>query len=191
VRRLITDNEADYQKIRKYVQTLVGRPAVKKVEHFKGDRPLFEAKRIDKDIRAVYETNVYVKSGAYIVIEPTEAVTVVDVNSGRFKTKSSPEDAAFMVNMEVVPVIARQLRLRDLGGIIVIDFIDMNKEDHKRKLQAALIKELESDPDKTEVFKISPLGIGEMTRARTGKTIESISFGKCPYCQGRGKVKFV
>ncbi|MBI5415191.1 MAG: ribonuclease E/G, partial [Candidatus Omnitrophica bacterium] len=113
------------------------------------------------------------------------------VNSGRFKTHASPEDAAFMVNMEVVPEIARQLRLRDLGGIIVIDFIDMTREDHKRKVLESLQRELAKDPAKTEVNKISSLGLVEMTRARTGKTIESISFAPCPYCDGRGRVKIV
>jgi len=133
---------------------------------------------------------VYCKSGAYIVINPTEGLIVVDVNSGKFKTKASPGDAAFMVNMEVVPEIARQLRLRDLGGIIVIDFIDMTKEDHKRKVLDALEKALARDHAKTEVgSRISPLGLVEMTRARTGKTVESISFGKCPFCDGRGRVK--
>lgn len=191
VKKVVIDNEADFQKIRKFVLTLIGRQAVKKVEHYTGKQPLFEAKGIDKELRTIYETTVHVKSGAYIVIEPTEAITVVDVNSGRFKTKASPEEAAFMVNMEVVPEIARQLRFRDLGGIIVIDFIDMSKEDHRRKIHAALVKALESDYAKTEVYKISPLGLVEMTRARTGKNVESISFGNCPYCRGRGRVKFV
>jgi ribonuclease G len=96
-----------------------------------------------------------------------------------------------MVNMEVVPEIARQLRLRDLGGIIVIDFIDVVRDDHKRKIVDALQRALSRDHAKTEVYKISPLGIVEMTRARTGKNIESVSFGKCPYCEGRGRIKIV
>ena len=114
---------------------------------------------------------------------------MVDVNSGRFKTKGTPEDASFAVNMEAAPEIARQLRLRDLGGIIVIDFIDMNREDHKRKVLNALRDELAKDHAKTEVNRISQLGLVEMTRARTGKTIESLKFHACPYCEGRGKVK--
>jgi ribonuclease G len=114
---------------------------------------------------------------------------VVDVNSGRFKTKGTPEDAAFAVNMEAAPEIARQLRLRDLGGIIVIDFIDMNREDHKRKVLHILREELAKDHAKTEVNRISQLGLVEMTRARTGKTIESLKFHSCPYCEGRGRVK--
>nr|HPN88133.1 ribonuclease E/G [Candidatus Omnitrophota bacterium] len=100
-----------------------------------------------------------------------------------------PGDAAYMVNMEVVPEIARQLRLRDLGGIIVIDFIDMVSESHKRRVIDHLQRELSKDRAKTEVYRISPLGLVEMTRARTGKALESISFGKCPFCNGRGRVR--
>ena len=190
VDKLIIDSEEEYQKIRKFVQTLIGREMVSKIQCYKGNTPLFDSKRISKELQSIYDTHVYCKSGAYIVINPTEGVTVVDVNSGKFKTKASPGDAAFMVNMEVVPEIARQLRLRDLGGIIVIDFIDMTKEDHKRKVLDALQKALVRDHAKTEVgSRISSLGLVEMTRARTGKTVESISFGKCPFCDGRGRVK--
>ncbi len=190
VDKLIIDSEEEYQKIRKFVQTLIGKEMVGKIHCYKGSTSLFDHKRISKELQSIYDTDVYCKSGAYIVINPTEGLIVVDVNSGKFKTKASPGDAAFMVNMEVVPEIARQLRLRDLGGIIIIDFIDMVKEDHKRKVLDALQKALVRDHAKTEVNnRISPLGLVEMTRARTGKTIESISFGKCPFCDGRGRVK--
>ena len=190
VDKLVIDSEEEYQKIRKFVQTLIGREMVSKIQCYRGSTPLFDAKRVSKDLQSIYDTNVYCKSGAYIVINPTEGLIVVDVNSGKFKTKASPGEAAFMVNMEVVPEIARQLRLRDLGGIIVIDFIDMTREEHKRKVLDALQRALARDHAKTEVgSRISPLGLVEMTRARTGKTIESISFGKCPFCDGRGRVK--
>jgi len=189
VDKLIIDSEEEYLKIRKFVQTLIGREMVSKIHHYKGHVPLFESKRIAKELQKIYDTNVYCKSGAYIVIEPTEGVIVIDVNSGKFKTKASPGEAAFMVNMEVVPEIARQLRLRDLGGIIIIDFIDMEREEHKRKVVDGLRRALTRDSAKTEVNRISALGLVEMTRARTGKTIESISFGQCPFCDGRGRVK--
>ena len=188
VDKLVIDNHEEYHRIRKFVQTLIGRHMVNKIHHYNGHVPLFDARNVSKELQKIYDTDVYCKSGAYIVIEPTEGLTVVDVNSGKFKTRASPEDAAFMVNMEVVPEIARQLRLRDLGGIIVIDFIDMTREDHKRKILETLQRELSKDPAKTEVNKISPLGLVE-TRARTGKTIESISYGPCPFCDGRGRVK--
>jgi len=191
VDKLVIDSEEEYHQIRKFVQTLIGKEMVNKIHCYKGEIPLFDAKNVSKDLQNIYDTHVYCKSGAYFVIEPTEGLIVVDVNSGKFKAKASPGDAAFMVNMKVVPEIARQLRLRDLGGIIVIDFIDMVKEEHKRKIVVALKRALLRDYAKTEVTRISSLGLVEMTRARTGKNVESISFGKCPFCDGRGRVKVV
>ena len=191
VSKVVIDSKEDFENIRKFVQTLIGGDTVKKICYYKGAKPLFDNKGISKDLQTIYETNVYVKSGAYIVIEATEAVTVIDVNSGRFKARVSPGEAAFMVNMEVVPEISRQLRLRDLGGIIVVDFIDMTQEDHKRRLVNELRKGLSHDHAKTEVYKVSALGLVEITRARTGKTVESISFKECSYCGGRGRIKLV
>ncbi len=191
VDKLIIDSEEDYERIKRFVQTLIGNQMVSKIQLYKGTEPLFDSKNVSRELRKIYDTHVYCKSGAYIVIEPTEGMTVIDVNSGKFKAKASPGEAAFLVNMEVVPEIARQLRLRDLGGIVIIDFIDMVRDDHKRKVIEALQRELARDYAKTEVNRISSLGIVEMTRARTGKTIESLSFCKCPYCSGRGRVKIV
>ena len=191
VDKLIIDSKEEYQKICKFVEALIGKQMVSKIHYYKGATSLFEHKNVAKELQKIYNTNVYCKSGAYIVIEPTEGLIVVDVNSGKFKTKASPGEAAFMVNMEVAGEIARQLRLRDLGGIIVIDFIDMVREDHKRKVLDALRRALSRDYAKTEVNKISSLGLVEMTRARTGKNIESLSFKKCPYCKGRGRIKAV
>ena len=189
VDKLVIDSQEDYIKVRKFVDMLIGREMVTKVEYYKDTVPLFEAKKVSHELDKIYNTKVYFKSGAYIVIEQTEGLTVVDVNSGKFRTSASPEEAAFMVNLEAASEIARQLRLRDLGGIIVIDFIDMMKDSHKRKVLEALQTALAKDHSKTEVNRISPLGLVEMTRARTGKTVESISFGLCPYCDGRGRVR--
>ncbi len=189
VNAIWVDSKEDFERLRRIIETMIGREMVDKVQQHKGHIPLFEAKDVSKELEKIFDVKVQLKTGAYIVIEPTEGLTVVDVNSGKFKTRASPEDAAFMVNMEAAPEIARQLRLRDLGGIIVIDFIDMNREDHKRKVLAALQDALTYDYAKTEVNKISSLGLVEMTRARTGKTLESIAFTSCPYCAGRGRVK--
>lgn len=189
VDKLIIDSHDDFMKVRKFVANLIGKEAIDKVHFYNDPVPLFEAKGVADELQKIYDTKVSLKSGAYVVIEPTEGLTVVDVNSGKFKTRASPEDAAFMVNMEAAPEIARQLRLRDVGGIIVIDFIDMGKEGHKRKIIETLENELARDYAKTEVNRISPLGLVEMTRARTGKTLEAISFSDCPYCDGRGKVR--
>ena len=189
VQHVIIDSQDEFIKMRKFAQNLIGREVIDKIHYHQGPQTLFDAKNVSRELDKIYEPKVYLKSGAYVVIEPTEGVTVVDVNSGRFKGKGTPEDAAFAVNMEAAPEIARQLRLRDVGGIIVIDFIDMNREEHKRRVLNALRDGLVKDHAKTEVNRISQLGLVEMTRARTGKTIESLEFHDCPYCEGRGKVK--
>ncbi len=189
VDRVIIDSYEEYQRVRKSVQTIIGRQMMGKITHYQGNIPLFQMKGVSKELEKIYDTKVYLKSGAYIVIEATEGVTVVDVNSGKFRTNATPGEAAFMVNLEAAPEIARQLRLRDIGGIIVIDFIDMVRESHKRQVLDALKKALAKDYAKTEVLRFSPLGLVEMTRARTGKTLESLSFGECPYCHGRGMVR--
>ncbi len=183
------DSKEEHEQLVKYVESLVGKPALKKVHYYGGEASIFEAHKISAELDRIYDQKVFLKTGAYLVIEPTEGVTVIDVNSGRYKTSASPEDAAFNVNIEAAPEIARQLRLRDLGGIIVIDFIDMSREDHKRKVLDVLKAELARDLSKTEVNKISSLGLVEMTRERAGKTIESLKFAECPYCHGRGRVK--
>ncbi len=189
VSKLIIDSEQEYARIRRFVHMMIGRKMLSKIEFYQGDVPLFESKQIQAELNKIFDKRVHLKSGAYIVIEPTEGVIVVDVNSGKFKVNASPEEAAFMVNKEAAVEIARQLRLRDLGGIIVIDFIDMNKDNHKRQVLDCLKKELSKDHTKSDVSRISSLGLVEMTRARTGKTVESLAFGDCPYCQGRGRVK--
>jgi len=189
VKALVVDSKESHTKLCKFVQTLIGRQMVNKVQHYTEKIPLFDARNISKQLEKIYDKRVYLKSGSHIVIEQTEGLAVVDVNSGKFRTNKSPEEAAFLVNLEAAPEIARQLRLRDLGGIIVIDFIDMIRAGHKRKVLEALEDGLSNDYAKTEVNRISPLGLVEMTRARAGKTVESISFQACPYCEGRGRVK--
>lgn len=189
VDKLIIDSNEEYMKVRKFVANLIGKEQIEKVHLYSEPTPLFEAKGVAQELHKIYDTKVMLKSGAHIVIEPTEGLIVVDVNSGKFKTRATPEDAAFMVNMEAATEIARQLRLRDMGGIIVIDFIDMSREGHKRKVIETLEQELARDYAKTEVNRISSLGLVEMTRARTGKTLEAISFDACPYCDGRGKIR--
>lgn len=189
VDRLVIDSETVYHEICGFVGRWIGTEMVGKIQLHKGPASIFQERNVSHELDKIYDQKVYLKSGAYVVIEPTEGLIVVDVNSGRFKSRGTPEEAAFQVNLEAAPEIARQLRLRDLGGIIVIDFIDMNREDHKRKVLNALKEALTQDHAKTEVNRISALGLVEMTRARTGNTVESLKFHKCPYCEGRGRVK--
>ena len=189
VDRLVIDSETVYHEICGFVGRWIGTEMVGKIQLHKGPASIFQERNVSHELDKIYDQKVYLKSGAYVVIEPTEGLIVVDVNSGRFKSRGIPEEAAFQVNLEAAPEIARQLRLRDLGGIIVIDFIDMNREDHKRKVLNALKEALTQDHAKTEVNRISALGLVEMTRARIGNTVESLKFHKCPYCEGRGRVK--
>ncbi|MBF0486392.1 MAG: Rne/Rng family ribonuclease [Candidatus Omnitrophica bacterium] len=189
VNAIHVDSKVEYEKITKYIEALVDKKSLKKVHFYGGSTNIFDAHKVSNELERIYDQKVFLKTGAYIIIEPTEGLIVVDVNSGRYKTQASPEDAAFNVNIEAAPEIARQLRLRDLGGIIVIDFIDMSREDHKRKVLDVLRAELSKDTAKTEVNRISSLGLVEMTRERAGKTLESIKFAECPYCHGRGKVR--
>jgi ribonuclease G len=173
--------------VHKFVRTFL-RHLAGKIELYRGD-DLFLDKGIENQIHKVFENKVFLKSGAYLVIEPTEGLVVVDVNSGSFKKRLSPEESAFKVNMEAAVEVARQLRLRDLGGIIVIDFIDMEKEDHRRQVLNTLKTELSHDRAKYDILGISKFGLVEMTRERIHKTVHALSYQNCPYCQGRGKVK--
>jgi ribonuclease G len=161
---------------------------VNKVELYRGD-DLFGEKDIERQINRVFESKVYLKSKAYIIIEPTEGLVVIDVNSGGFKKKLGQEEMAFKVNCEAAEEVARQLRLRDLGGIIVIDFIDMERESHRREVLNVLKRALSNDRAKYDILGISKFGLVEITRERIHNTVQTLSFQSCPYCHGKGKVK--
>lgn len=187
VSRLIIDSKTEYRRVLKFVRSFL-RHLCGRIELYRGE-DLFLNKNIQGQINKIFEKKIFLKSGAYIVIEPTEGLVVVDVNSGGFKKKLSPEESAFRVNREAAKEIAHQLRLRDLGGIIVIDFIDMEKEGHRKEILHTLKKELNLDRAKYDVLGISKFGLVEMTRERIHKTIHAVSYQDCPYCQGRGKIK--
>jgi len=187
VSKLLVDSKPEYYRIQNFMRTFLSYLA-KKVEFYRGD-DLFTDKDIEKQINRINESKVYLKSKAYLIIEPTEGLVVIDVNSGGFKKKFSQEETAFKVNCEAAIEVARQLILRDLGGIIVIDFIDMEKEGHRREVFNLLKRELSRDRAKYDVLGISKFGVVEMTRERIHKTVQMLSFQTCPYCQGRGRVK--
>ena len=188
VSKLIVDSKEEFKRICNFLKVF-SRDLLKNIELHRGRLELFTEKSIEKQVDKIYERNVYLKSGAYLVIEPTEGLVVIDVNSGRFRKKYDPEHMAFAVNSEAAGEIARQLRLRDLGGIIVIDFIDMEREDHRREVLRILKNSLKDDKAKYEIIGISKFGVVEMTRERVYRAIESLSYETCPYCRGRGKVK--
>ncbi|MFA5038513.1 MAG: Rne/Rng family ribonuclease [Candidatus Omnitrophota bacterium] len=183
------DSKDEFKRVLRFVRSYMGRLS-NIVKLYKEKTSLFEKKGIEQEIEKLYSNKVFLRSGAYVVIEPTEGLTVIDVNSGKFRKKNiSQEQMAFSVNCESAREIARQLRLRDVGGIIVIDFIDMMEERHRRDLINVFKSALGNDRAKTDVLGISKLGLIQMTRERTHRTLESISYKDCPYCQAKGKVK--
>lgn len=183
------DSKEEFKRVLRFVKSYMGR-LQNTVLFYRDKTPLFEKKGIEKDIERIYSNKVFLKSGAYIVVEPTEGLTVIDVNSGKFRRKNiSQEEMAFAVNCESAREIARQLKLRDVGGIVVIDFIDMMEEKHRREMVNCFKSALASDRAKTDILGLSKLGLVQMTRERTHRTLESISYQECPYCHGKGKVK--
>ncbi len=184
------DSRETYQKLinfaDKYIPDL---PCV--IEHYPGDRPLFDLYNIDDEIQRALGRKVELKSGGYLIIDQTEAMTTIDINTGAFVGHHNLEETIFKTNMEASQALARQLRLRNLGGIIIIDFIDMVMEDHKRQVLKSLEKYLDKDHAKTQVCEVSPLGLVEMTRKRTRESLEHILCESCATCSGRGTHKTV
>ena len=184
------DSRETYQKLTnfadKYIPDL---PCV--IEHYPGDRPLFDLYNIDDEIQRALGRKVELKSGGYLIIDQTEAMTTIDINTGAFVGHHNLEETIFKTNMEASQALARQLRLRNLGGIIIIDFIDMVTEDHKRQVLKSLEKYLDKDHAKTQVCEVSPLGLVEMTRKRTRESLEHILCESCATCGGRGTHKTV
>ncbi len=188
VTKVIVDSKNEFKRIYRFVRAFLG-PLYKRIELYQKETPLFEYKQIEKQIRSIFESRVYLKCGGYLVIEPTEGLVVIDVNSGHFKKRLAPEEMALRVNSEAAEEIARQIRLRNLGGIVVMDFIDMSKESYRRTVLNILKNAFKQDKAKTDILGISKFGVVEMTRERVYQTVESISYQACPYCRGKGKVK--
>jgi ribonuclease G len=160
-----------------------------RIEHYSGDRPLFDLYNIDDELQRALARQVGLKSGGYLIIDQTEAMTTIDINTGAFVGHRNLEETIFKTNMEASQAIARQLRLRNLGGIIIIDFIDMERDDHKRQVLNSLQKYLDKDHTKTQVCEVSPLGLVEMTRKRTRESLEHVLCEPCKTCHGRGSLK--
>jgi ribonuclease G len=159
------------------------------IEHYPGERPVFDLHGVEDEIQRGLEKKVHLKSGGYLIIDQTEAMTTIDVNTGAFVGSRNLEETIFKTNLEAAQAIARQLRLRNLGGIIILDFIDMSEDEHKRQVMRALEKALERDHARTYVCDVSPLGLIEMTRKRTRESLEHVLCGVCPTCEGRGTIK--
>ncbi len=163
--------------------------AVGKVEHYPGERPIFDLYSVEDEIQKALERKVLLKSGGYLIIDQTEAMTTIDVNTGAFVGHRNLEETIFKTNLEATQTIARQLRLRNLGGMIIIDFIDMIETEHKRQVLRSLEKNLERDRAKSHITEVSALGLVEMTRKRTRESLERVLCEPCPTCSGRGTLK--
>lgn len=162
-----------------------------KVRLYEGEQPIFDAYRVEEDIQAALNRRVNLKSGGYLIIDQTEAMTTIDVNTGSFVGGRSLEDTVYKTNLEATHVIARQLRMRNLGGIIIIDFIDMIEQAHKDSVLEALAEQLARDYAKNSITQVSELGLVEMTRKRTRESLEQLLCEPCTTCQGRGYIKTV
>lgn len=160
-----------------------------RIEHYSGERPLFDMYGVEEEIQRALERKVALKSGGYLVIDQTEAMTTIDVNTGAFVGHKTLEETIFRTNLEAAQTAARQLRLRNLGGIIIVDFIDMQDDEHKKQVLRALEKAVERDHARTTISEISALGLVQMTRKRTRESLEHILCENCPQCSGRGTVK--
>ncbi|MBI4495829.1 MAG: Rne/Rng family ribonuclease [Deltaproteobacteria bacterium] len=188
VERVVVDSEEEYRKILEFCETFM--PRLKSfIELYDKEEPLFDFYSIEMEISRALGRRVWLKSGGYIVIDQTEALTVIDVNTGRYVGKRNLEDTILKTNLEAVKEIAYQLRLRNIGGIIIIDFIDMEKESSREKVFQALTEALKKDKSKTNILKISELGLVEMTRKRTRESLGRILNERCFYCEGRGFLK--
>ena len=188
--RIRVDSKLTHEELKLFTEEFV--PQLSQVlEYYPGERPIFDLFDVENEIQKALHRKVTLKSGGYIIIDQTEAMTTVDVNTGAFVGHRNLEETIFNTNVEATSAIARQLRLRNLGGIIIIDFIDMVSEDHKRRVLHSLESALAKDRTKTNINGLSALGLVEMTRKRTRESLEHILCDVCPACSGRGSQKTV
>ena len=185
VSRILVDDESVYREVKDFVK-LISPRHTKYTNLYQGDRPIFSKYQLEDQIASIFENRGKLKSGGSIVIQPTEALVAIDVNSGKATQKKSVEQTAFMTNLEAAEEIARQLRLRDLGGLIVLDFIDMKDPKHRAEVHRIMKSHLKEDKARTKVGKISQFGLMEMSRQRLRPSIEFGSFEPCFHCQGKG-----
>ena len=186
--RVMVDDVAEHEKIQKFIERYI--PSWHgQLELYKDDTPIFDFYGIEAEINRALGKKVWLKSGGYIIIEQTEALSTIDVNTGRFVGTTSLEDTILKTNMEAVEEIVYQLRLRNMGGIIILDFIDMEKRSSREKVYRYLQDKLSEDRTRTTISKITDLGLIEMTRKRTHESLTRILTDECPVCDGRGFLK--
>lgn len=188
IEKLIIDSREEYNKIVEFVNTYFPK-LVSKIELYEEPEPIFDAYGIELEIPKALGKRIWLKSGGYIIIDQTEALTSIDVNTGKFVGKASLEDTIFKTNIEAVKEIAYQIRLRNLGGIIIIDFIDMEKEENRQKLFSVFQEAMCKDRAKCTILEVSELGLIQMTRKRVRESLERVLCESCPYCDGKGFIK--
>lgn len=188
VERLVIDSHEEYERLREFAKTYFPR-LIDKIELYEGKEPIFDAFAIELDISRALNRRVWLKSGGYIVIDQTEAMTVIDVNTGKYVGKESLEETILKTNLEAVKEIAYQIRLRNIGGIIIIDYIDMERIESREKVFKAFTDIMKKDRAKSTIYNISELGIVQMTRKRVRDSLERVLCDYCPYCEGRGFIK--
>ncbi len=187
VEAILVDSRPDFEAMQEFAATFL--PGVeKRLEYYKRRRPIFDLHGIEDEIRKALDRSIPLKSGGYLIFDQTEAMTTIDVNTGAYVGHRNLEETIYKTNLEAAMAIARQLRLRNLGGIIIIDFIDMDEEEHRNQVLQALQDRLAGDHAKTQLMSLSPLGLVEMTRKRTRESLQHILCEDCPSCEGRGFV---
>ncbi|WP_045857263.1 ribonuclease G [Teredinibacter purpureus] len=188
IEKIRIDSRESFAKMEKFAEHYA--PEIGgRIEHYPGERPLFDLYGVEEEIQRALDNRVVLKSGGYLIVEQTEAMSTIDVNTGAFVGHRNLEETIFKTNLEAAAAIARQLRLRNLGGIIIIDFIDMKDVEHQRQVLRTLEKALEKDRAKTSITGVSELGLVEMTRKRTRESLGQVLCEACPICNGRGSLK--
>ena len=188
VDELVIDDKAAYQRVCSLVEA-ISPELVGRIRYYEAKTPIFKAYHIEEEIDKLGAREVELKSGGFLVIDKTEALTVIDVNTGKYVGKTNLGDTVYQTNLEAAAEILKQIRLRDIGGIIIVDFIDMEKDSQKEALLAYLREAVKHDRAKTNIIDITPLGLVEITRRKSRSNFESIIYSECPTCQGRGRIE--
>jgi ribonuclease G len=186
--RIVIDNKEEYNHIKDLVAR-ISRRGRNRIKLYDGTSPIFEHFDVERQLESAFQRKVWLKSGGYLIFDETEALVAIDVNTGRHKGGKTQEEAIVEVNVEAAEEVARQLRLRNVGGLVVIDFIDMKSRRHQQQVYRTLKDAVRRDKARTNVLPVSELGLIEMTRQRAEESIRSANFSDCPYCHGRGKIK--
>src|SRR5439155_15339555 len=189
VERIVVDSQKAYERMREMMLKIKARRAADKVKLYTDSQPIFDRFNISKQLENAFTRQVHLKSGGYLVVDETEALVAIDVNTGRHKGGKDQETAILKVNLEAAEEICRQLRLRNMGGLIVLDFIDMKSPRDRHSVYHRMKDGLRRDKAKTHILPISQLGLMEMTRQRHSESVHAAVYDDCPYCKGRGKVK--